>query len=97
MGTIKLARLYSAVAIGCLFTAPTLAQSNPDDFYGPSDFGQLVEQLLQDDSQFQFGIRKPLAASSTASVTAAQADADPRALVTVAGGLRVRALGRGSW
>lgn len=90
MGTIKLARLCSAVAVGCLFAAPTLAQSNPDDFYGPSDFGQLVEQMLKDDAQFQFGIRKPLAESSTTSLTAEQADADPRALVTVADGLRVR-------
>lgn len=90
MRTIALTRLCSGIAIGCLFAGTSLAQSSPDDFYGPSDFGQLVEQMLKEDAQFQFGIGKPLAESSTLSITAAQADADPRALVTVADGLRVR-------
>ena len=54
------------------------------------DFGLLRDHQLQAHSHQLFGITGPIAASSTASVDAAVAEADPTALVTVAQNLRVR-------
>src|SRR5262245_19911733 len=54
------------------------------------DFGLFTDQQLRAHSEQLFGIVEPLAASSTASVTASQAEQDPTSLITVAKGLRVR-------
>jgi hypothetical protein len=57
---------------------------------GPFEFGALVEQQLRAFSPRLFGVLAPVASSSLESIDAAAADADPRALVTVAHGLKVR-------
>ncbi|HQR53885.1 MAG TPA: hypothetical protein PLZ79_11490 [Burkholderiales bacterium] len=55
-----------------------------------SDFGQQVEQLATAQSVKLFGTTGTLGASSAASLTQAQADANPAALVTLAHGLSAR-------
>lgn len=54
------------------------------------DFGQKVELLAKAQSLSLFGVISPLGASSTASLTAAQADSDPAGLVTLAPGLTAK-------
>jgi secreted PhoX family phosphatase len=54
------------------------------------DFGLFRDQQLQAHSQQLFGVTGPIEASSTASVDAAIAEADPTALATFAHSLRVR-------
>ena len=54
------------------------------------DLGSFVQQQLFAKSTELFGIVRPVPASSTSSVDAATADADPTSLVTVAHGLSVR-------
>jgi hypothetical protein len=54
------------------------------------DFGLFVDHQLRAHSEQLFGIVEPVAASSTDSITAAEAEADPTRLITVAKGLRVR-------
>lgn len=54
-----------------------------------SDFGEKTEQLAKALSVRLFGVIDPLDASSTISLTAEQAEADPSKLMTAARGLRV--------
>jgi secreted PhoX family phosphatase len=54
-----------------------------------SDFGQKTEALAKAMSERLFGVDDTIDESSTVSLTAAQADADPTALLTVARGLHV--------
>lgn len=54
-----------------------------------SDFGEKTEQLAKAMSEKLFGVNGTLDSSSTASVTAAQANADPTSLATVAKGLKI--------
>jgi secreted PhoX family phosphatase len=54
------------------------------------DFGQKVEQLAKSQTLSLFGTLGALSASSGASLTAAQAETNPAALITVAPGLSVR-------
>jgi hypothetical protein len=54
------------------------------------DFGLFRDHQLDAHSPQLFGVVEPLAQSSTASVSAATAEADPTSLVTVAKGLKVR-------
>ena len=56
------------------------------------DFGQKVEQLAKAQSFDLFGVVSPLDASSSESISAADADADPTRLVTVARGLSVKVI-----
>jgi len=67
-------------------TAPTVAGA------GGYDFGAAREHQLVVHSQQLFGVVQPVAASSTASIDAATADADPTALVTVAKGLSAKVI-----
>jgi hypothetical protein len=53
------------------------------------DLGKQVEALAKIEALPLFGIFAPLGASSTASLTADQANANPKALATVAPGLKV--------
>jgi hypothetical protein len=55
-----------------------------------SDFGAQRDDLLRTDSEQLFGITKPVGQSSTRSIDAATAEANPEALLTVAAGLHVR-------
>jgi Alkaline phosphatase PhoX len=59
------------------------------------DFGQFVQRQLADQSGKLFGVGGTLQASSTRSITQAQAQADPRDLVTVAESLKVRVVTAG--
>jgi secreted PhoX family phosphatase len=60
-----------------------------------SDFGQSVQKQLADQSTKLYGFSGPLKASSTASITAAEAKADPSKLATVAKTLKVRVVSAG--
>jgi secreted PhoX family phosphatase len=55
-----------------------------------SDFGSDRDASLANHSHQLFGVGQPLEASSTLSITAAQAQADPTALVILAKGLKAR-------
>ncbi|MGB5082094.1 MAG: alkaline phosphatase PhoX, partial [Burkholderiales bacterium] len=59
---------------------------------GFPDFGSFRDHILKEHSNKLFGVDKPLAASSPASITAAEANADPTRLVTLARGLRARVI-----
>ena len=54
------------------------------------DFGLDEQNLLASKAQPLFGLNQPIAASSKASISAATAEADPTALVTLAHGLSAR-------
>src|SRR5215510_6910991 len=73
-----------------IVTALTLAGLGVGAQDAPSfDFGSFVEEQLFAKSMQLFGIVTPVASSSTTSVDAATAEADPTSLVTVANGLHV--------
>jgi secreted PhoX family phosphatase len=59
------------------------------------DFGVFRDDLLASKSVTLFGVKKPIFASSTTSADPAAAAADARALVTFAGGLKVRVVTQG--
>jgi secreted PhoX family phosphatase len=59
------------------------------------DFGLFVQRQLSARSGELFGVSGPLAASSTRSITAAQAQADPRDLATLAKSLKARVVSAG--
>jgi hypothetical protein len=54
------------------------------------DFGLFVQSKLADQSRKNFGFNGPLDASSTRSISQAEAQADPTKLATVAHSLQVR-------
>ncbi len=58
--------------------------------YPEMDFGLFRDHQLHAHAEQLFGFSRPVEASSTRSLTAAEAEADPTALVTLAGGLRAR-------
>jgi hypothetical protein len=58
--------------------------------HGRRDFGQKVESLARAQSLSLFGVIAPLNASSSKNLTAAQIEADPAGVITVAPGLSVR-------
>lgn len=60
------------------------------DSKGSFDFGVHRERQLQARSMRLFGVAAPLDASSTESINAAAADADPTKLITLAKGLNAR-------
>jgi hypothetical protein len=60
------------------------------------DFGVFRDHQLDDKAERLFGVAHGLAASSTASLDAAAANADPRLLATMARGLRVKVLSAAS-
>jgi len=59
------------------------------------DFGLFVQRRLADQSMKEFGFNGPLAASSGASITQAEAQTDPSRLATVAHSLHVRVVSAG--
>ena len=81
----------SALALAGLSVAAT---ANSDDFHHQGhhgiDFGIYRDALLDSYSRQLFGISRPVPNASTKSISAAAAEADPTALVTVARGLRAR-------
>ncbi|QJD30907.1 hypothetical protein [Methylococcus geothermalis] len=54
------------------------------------DFGKFVEKQLTAYGEQWFGIARPLAASSTLSIDAATAEANPRVLASFGKGLRAQ-------
>src|SRR5262245_30716521 len=74
-------RLGMALTLGSMTVAVALAAAY--------DFGLKQEQQLGAHANQLFGVVKPVAASSTESIDATAAEADPTALVTVAKGLQV--------
>jgi len=77
-------KLFAPLAAAALmFAASADAHDDPKN-----DFGLFRERLLNDRAEQLFGVHRPLAASSRESITAAEANRDPTALVTLAGGLR---------
>ena len=63
--------------------------------FAASGFGAERDATLAARSRELFGVGRPLAASSAISITAAQAQADSTALVTLAEGLRARVVTAG--
>jgi secreted PhoX family phosphatase len=59
------------------------------------DFGLFVQSKLADQSRKNFGFNGPLDASSTRSISQAEAQADPTKLATVAHSLQVRVVSAG--
>lgn len=80
-------RSRNKVLIGLSVLSLSAAASAEDD--GPIDFGATRDAFLLSHTEALFGF-KGTVANSTASVTAIAANADPRALVTVARGLKVK-------
>jgi hypothetical protein len=80
-----------AVGLGLAAALASVAVTAAD----PKDFGVFVQDQLSARSIPQFGIVKPLAQSSSLQITADQANADPTALVTLAGGLKARVVTAG--
>ncbi|MDP9239795.1 MAG: hypothetical protein M3O55_04035 [Actinomycetota bacterium] len=62
---------------------------------GPDDAGLRIEQLLAGHSMKYFGVKAGLPSSSTASIDAATATANPLALATLAPGLKARVVTSG--
>src|SRR5262245_28700541 len=63
---------------------------------GAIDFGLKTQETLSHNSKQLFGVKRPVAASSTTDLDAAQALADPTELVTLAKGLKVKVVAAGS-
>ncbi|MEJ2059040.1 MAG: DUF839 domain-containing protein [Gammaproteobacteria bacterium] len=86
---MKFKSVFAGLALAVAFSAPAAA----DGYYhhhGKRDFGQLRDHLLHAQSRQLFGIAGPLAASSTQSVDAAAAEANPLTLATLARSLHAR-------
>ena len=71
----------AAASVGLLLTGVALASG---------DFGSERDRELADDAEELFGVDRPVPASSTESIDAATANADPTKLITLARGLRAR-------
>jgi hypothetical protein len=62
---------------------------------GGFDFGRFVEEALRSKSMRLYGLNGPLPRSSTRSITAEEANADPRRLATLARSLKARVVTHG--
>ena len=82
----RLTTLVAVVAAGALAGGMAMAGT---------DFGRFVQDHLRSESNRLFGLTGPLERSSTASITAAQAQADPRKLATLAKSLHARVVTAG--
>jgi hypothetical protein len=74
------------ISIGVVSVAASVAA------FGDFDFGMFREHQLDAHSEQLFGIVRPVEASSSDSISAQEANADPTALATLARGLRARVL-----
>src|SRR5215510_15218369 len=77
-------RVLMALAAGLLATSAAAV--------GAFNFGEFRDQQLDAHSEQLFGIVSPVDASSTESISANEANADPTRLVTLAKGLHARVL-----
>jgi hypothetical protein len=78
-----------SLALASAIAVPTLVQANNDHDQG-KDFGMDRDLQLEAHSMQLFGVKGALDASSTTSVDAATAEADPLSLVTLARSLRAK-------
>jgi secreted PhoX family phosphatase len=83
-------RLAAASAV---FLAAVLAAGAAGAF---TDFGSFIQSQLRHHSQPLFGVSGPLASSSSASISAAEATVHPEWLATVAKSLKVRVISQGA-
>jgi hypothetical protein len=81
---------FAALAVAAAVTVTSTALASEFEHHRSSDFGREVESLARIQSLQLFGVFAPLGASSTLSLSAAAADANPAALISVAPGLRVK-------
>jgi hypothetical protein len=81
---------FLAFAAAAAVTVTSTAMADGFHHRHTSDFGVEVERLARVQSLEFFGVFAPLGESSTLSLSAAAADANPAALITVAPGLRVK-------
>src|SRR5262245_46720182 len=81
LGKKRLLAIIAVASVGLLFAGAALAAS---------DFGSDRDRRLANASDDLFGVGKPVAASSTQSIDAATANADPTKLITLAKGLKAR-------
>jgi hypothetical protein len=82
----RMSRLASFSIIALCAVGVVEARADGSD----NDFGAVRDKTLTDKAKSLFGFEKQLDSSSTASVDAATAGADPTSLITVAKGLKVR-------
>src|SRR5262245_5802762 len=80
-------RLAGGIALAALLSASAALAT--------SDHGQRAQDDLESGSMPDFGVGRPLAASSTAQISQADAQADPRKLATPAQGLSARVVTSG--
>lgn len=92
---MRLTTRLATLTFATLAAAVPAHAGDDHDSRGRIDFGLKRDKLLQENAEELFGVRRGLGASSTASITAAEADADPTRLLTVAPGLRVRTVAAG--
>lgn len=83
------------LALTALVTALVLAGGVAVAGAGGFDFGRFVEEALRSKSMRLYGLNGPLPRSSTRSITAEEANADPRRLATLARSLRARVVTHG--
>ncbi len=81
---------FLAFAAAAAVTVTSTAMADGFHHHRTSDFGVEVERLARIQSLEFFGVFAPLGESSTLSLSAAAADANPAALISVAPGLRVK-------
>jgi hypothetical protein len=85
-------RRQRLTVVSAVFLVAVLAAGAAGAF---TDFGSFVQAQLRHRSQSLFGVSGPLAGSSTASISAAEATAHPERLATVAKSLSVRVVSHG--
>jgi secreted PhoX family phosphatase len=81
---------FLAFAAAAAATVTSTAMADGFHHHRTSDFGVEVERLARVQSLEFFGVFAPLGESSSISLSAAAADANPVALITVAPGLRAK-------
>ncbi len=88
-------RAFTRLAILASTIVAAISVANPGLALADHDPGQLHRDEDEAGSLRTFGIVAPLRSSSTASISAAEANADPTRLVTLAGQLRARVVTAG--
>jgi len=81
LGKKRWLAIMAVASVGLLFAGAALASG---------DFGSDRDRRLANAADDLFGVGKPVAASSTQSIDAATANADPTKLITLARGLKAR-------
>jgi hypothetical protein len=91
--TLSMKQLLSTAAIAAAIVTAAPAWAHDDDHGGfgrSRDFGETVEALARAEAIKLFGVLAPLRDSSSLSLSAAEVNANPSRILTVAQGLKVR-------